>query len=233
MKTVVMLPTYNEKENIEKIIEEILKQDKSIEVLVVDDDSPDGTWKIVQEICKKDKRVHLFLRKKNKGRGFAGREGFKKCIEMDADFIVEMDADFSHNPEYIPKMLEKAKENDIVLGSRFVNGGKDIDRGVNRRLLSKLGKFYISALLGIKQEDPTSGYRCFSKKAMLEIEPQNLQSEDPFIVTEVLYRATKKKLKICEIPIIFEDRKLGSSKLGASILSRYFINVIRLHSRKW
>ena len=152
---------------------------------------------------------------------------------MDADFIVEMDADFSHNPEYIPKMLEKAKENDIVLGSRFVNGGKDIDRGVNRRLLSKLGKFYISALLGIKQEDPTSGYRCFSKKAMLEIEPQNLQSEDPFIVTEVLYRATKKKLKICEIPIIFEDRKLGSSKLGASILSRYFINVIRLHSRKW
>src|SRR3989338_6476281 len=131
MKVYIMIPTYNEKENIASLIDEILNlKIKNVHIAVIDDYSPDGTWKIVQDIAKKKKNVHLLLRKKDRGRGHAGKDGFIYCLKNKADIVVEMDADFSHNPKYIPKMLNEIKNYDIILGSRQVNEGKDVGRSL-------------------------------------------------------------------------------------------------------
>jgi len=137
MKTYVMVPTYNEKENIKTLIDEILKlKIKNLHIVVVDDNSLDNTWKIVQEISKKNKNVHLLLRKSDKGRGSAGRDGFIYCLKHGADIIVEMDADMSHNPKYIPVMIKELKNADVILGSRRVKGSKEIGRSRFRRLVT-------------------------------------------------------------------------------------------------
>src|SRR3990167_6927980 len=147
MKTIVMIPTYNERDNISPLLEQILKIDRDIEVLVVDDNSPDGTWRIVEDMSEKESRVHLLLRKRRKGRGVAGIDGLKYALEKGADYIIEMDADFSHNPKYIPEFLNAVKDYDVVIGSRFVKGGQDKDRGLMRRLITKLAGMYVRMLL--------------------------------------------------------------------------------------
>jgi len=206
-----MIPTYNESKNIREIIENILNLNISgLEIVVVDDDSPDKTWKLVLERSKEDKRIHLLHRKNKKGRGYAGIAGFKYALSQDADFIIEMDADFSHDPKYIPELLKQAEKYDLVLGSRFIKGGKDSDRARSRRLTTILAVLYIQLIMGLRIKDPNSGYRCFKRKALASI-VNSLVSKDADIVQEVLYKIYVRRYKIKEIPIIFKDRIRGKT----------------------
>lgn len=225
MKTIVTIPTYNEKENIKNVITAIKKlKIKGLEVVVIDDNSPDGTCKIVKSL----KDVHLILRTKNRGRGYAGKEGFKFALKHKADYIIEMDADHRHDPKYIPLMLKEIKNCDVVLGSRLVKGGKDIGRSFIRKLVTKLANLYIRIMLGIKVKDCNSGYRCFRSKVIKAINPDKIKAKGPDIVQEVLFKAHLKGFRIKEVPIEFVDRKKGKSKLRFSALLRGYWVILRL-----
>jgi dolichol-phosphate mannosyltransferase len=227
MKTVVMIPTYNEASNIEKIIFDVLNCGINAEVMVVDDMSPDGTYKIVENISKQNNKVHLLLRKEKKGRGYAGKDGFIKAINMNADFIVEMDGDGSHDPKYISVFLKAIKDYDVVIGSRYVEGGKDEERTLLRKIISNFSRFYLTKVLGVNIKDPTSGYRIFKKDALKKF-VYSLTANDPFIVTEVIYQIKNNNLKIKEIPIVFLKRFSGESKLMPITLIKYLFKVLKL-----
>ncbi|MBW2976717.1 polyprenol monophosphomannose synthase [Candidatus Woesearchaeota archaeon] len=233
MKTFVMIPTYNEKENISNLISAILKlKIKNLHIVVADDNSPDGTWKIVREISKKKKNIHLLLRKINRGRGSGGRDGFVYCLKQGADIVVEMDADMSHDPKYIPLMLKELKNADLILGSRRVRGGKEIGRSWFRRLVTWGANLYITVMLGIKVKDCNSGYRCFKRKVLEKINLSKIESKGPAIVQEVLFKAHLKGFKIKEIPITFVNRTKGKSKLGIKQLANGYFMVTRLRFLK-
>ncbi|HJN57320.1 MAG TPA: polyprenol monophosphomannose synthase [Candidatus Woesearchaeota archaeon] len=233
MKTFVMIPTYNEKENIKALIDKILSlKIKNLHIVVADDNSPDGTWKIVKEISKNKKNIHLLLRKKDRGRGFAGRDGFIYCLKNKADIVIEMDADMSHDPKYIPLMLKEVKNADLILGSRRVKGSKEIGRGVIRQLITYLANLYIRLLLGLKVKDCNSGYRCFKRKVLEKINLSKIEAKGPSIVQEVLFKAHLNGFKIKEIPITFVDREKGHSKLGIKQLASGYFMVSRLRFLK-
>lgn len=229
MKTFVMIPTYNEKENIKNLIDEILRlKIDNLHIVVVDDFSPDGTWKIVEDISKKNNNVHLLLRKTKRGRGYAGKECFNYCLNNGADIIIEMDADFSHDPKYLPKMLEEIKDADVVIGSRFVKDAGEQGRGLIRRIITKLANFYIRLMLGIKIKDCNSGFRCFRRKVLETIDVDKIKAKGPDILQETLYKANAKGFRIKETPIVFVNRKSGSSKLGIKHLIRGYFMILKL-----
>ena len=229
MKPFVMIPTYNESENIGNIIDKILKlKINNLHIVVADDNSPDGTWKIVQEISKKNKNVHLLLRKTDKGRGAAGRDGFIYCLKNGADAVVEMDADMSHDQKYIPSLIEELKNADLVLGSRRVAGSKEVGRSMLRRFVTLGANLYIRLMLGLKVRDCNSGFRCFKRKVLEKINIEKLESKGPAIVQEVLFKAHLKGFKIKEIPITFVDRTKGYSKLGLPQLAQGYFMVLKL-----
>ena len=233
MKTFVMIPTYNEKENIKDLIRQIFNlRIKNLHIVVVDDNSPDGTWKIVKNISNKNKNVHLLLRKKDKGRGSAGRDGFIYCLKHDADIVAEMDADFSHDPKYIPLMIKELKNADLILGSRRVEGSKEIGRSFIRRMITYFANLYIKLLLGLKVKDCNSGFRCFKRIVLEKINLEKLESKGPAIVQEVLFKAHLKGFKIKEIPITFVNRTKGESKLGIPQLAAGYFMVLKLKFKK-
>jgi len=229
MKTFIMIPTYNEKENIANLINEILKLNiKDLHIVVVDDYSPDGTWKIIEQISKNKKNVHLLLRKTKRGRGYAGKDGFIYCLKNKADIIIEMDADFSHNPKYIPLMLKEIKNYDIVLGSRRVKGAQEVGRSFIRKTITYLANLYIRLMLGLKVKDCNSGFRCFKREVLEKIKPEKIKSKGPAIVQEVLFKAHLKGFKIKEIPITFVNRTKGKSKLSIKQLTAGYFMVLKL-----
>ncbi len=234
MKILVLVFTYNEKDNILPVIAKINAQRvKGLEILVVDDNSPDKTWKLVENKMKSCKNLHLLRRFQDKGRGFAGRDAFLEALRRGADLIIEMDADFSHDPCFIPAMVRAAGESDVVLGSRFVEGGSLERQSRVRNVITRCAKKYISFVLGIEAKDPTSGFRCFRAAALKKINPSTLRATDPFIITEVLYRCRQRGLRISEVPIVFKDREEGKSKLGSWHLARYLFRVAILRFRKF
>ena len=229
MKTFVMIPTYNESENIKTLIDKILKlKINNLQVVVVDDNSPDGTWKVVNDISKTKKNVHLMLRKSDKGRGAAGKAGFIYCLNHNADIIIEMDADMSHDPKYIPLMIKELKNADLILGSRRVAGGSEVGRNLLRRFVTWGANLYTKLMLGIKIKDCNSGFRCFKKEVLQKINPEKLESKGPSIVQEVLFKAHLKGFKIKEIPITFVNRAKGKSKLGLSQLAAGYYMILKL-----
>lgn len=227
-KIMVTLPTYNERENIQRLIKEIHCQGENIEIIVADDDSPDGTWAVVKKMSEENPGVHLLHRKKNKGRGYAGIDAFRYTLEKGADYIIEMDADFSHHPKFIPSFLEKIEEYDVVIGSRTVNGGLDAERPFLRRFISIMANFYIRAFLGIKVRDCTSGYRCFRREVLDRVDLDSFFSTGPAIVQELLYKAYLKGFSFIEIPIVFTNRHSGESKLNIRKLIKGLLTVLRL-----
>ena len=231
MDILAVIPTYNEAGNIKQVVSEILALPLNIEVLVVDDLSPDGTYKIIEEMARSDRRVHLLLRKENRGRGWAGIEGFKKALEMGAKYVVEMDGDGSHSPKFIPTLFANGPGFGIVIGSRYVAGGKDELRTLIRRMISAFARRYLSLALGVKIADPTSGFRLFDAGALEKIVPL-LSARDPFIVTEVIYFAKKLGVRINEAPIEFLPRITGESKLKSSTLLKYLLRVWLLRLNK-
>lgn len=229
MKTFVMIPAYNERENIGNLIEKILDlKIKNLHIVVVDDNSPDGTWKIVKDIAKKKKNIHLLLRKSGKGRGSAGRDGFIYCLKNKADIVVEMDADMSHDPKYIPALIAGLKDADLVLGSRRLKGSREIGRGLIRQFITWGANLYITLMLGIKVKDCNSGFRCFKRKVLEKINLDKLESKGPSIVQEILFKAHLNKFKIKEIPITFVNRTKGRSKLGLKQLAAGYYMVLKL-----
>ncbi len=231
MKVIAMVPTYNERKNIGPLVKLFHKNAPQVQILVVDDSSPDETFVEVRKLAKKDKKLHLLLRGREiKGRGWAGRDGFVKALSMGADVVVEMDADLSHQPKYIKSLIAPilSGKADVVIGSRYMPGGKDMDRPFHRQLTSNFARYYLKLVLGLKPKDPTSGFRAFSKEALRRIKVKTLTARDPFTVSEILFRCTQAKLRIQESPIEFIDRTQGESKLGLSTLLKYLGRALAL-----
>ncbi len=229
-KAVVTIPTYNERETIGSLIQGILalRVEPDLNVLVVDDNSPDGTAEEVAGIGRRDPRVRLLLRQEKRGRGLAGIAGFKEALDMGADFVIEMDGDGSHQPVFIPSLLQAAKNLDVVLGSRFVEGGEDADRSRYRRFVTFLVRHFIRLLFSVPVRDVSSGFRSFRREALEAVGLDSLASTGPSIVLEVLYRAHRLGLRLGEIPIVFIDRKKGKTKLTGLTLWKTLLMAIRI-----
>ncbi len=227
MRTIVTLPTYNEAENIGPLVRELRGQ--GFEVLVADDNSPDGTWRQVEELARADAGVHLLLRREKKGRGYAGAEAFVRALELGAERIVEMDADFSHQPRFIPELLRALDGGaDVAVGSRLVPGGQDVGRAWFRVLLTRFSCFYARLVLGLPIRDTNSGFRAYTRTAMERIEPATLISAGPSIVHEVFARARRRGLRLAEVPIVFVERQRGTSELTVGRLLDGFVKVWRI-----
>lgn len=231
MRAMVMVPTYNESGNIERLIKEILAQSDDIGIVVVDDDSPDGTWRIVEDYSKRDPMVHLLRRVGRRGRGTAGIEGFLYAVRQGVDFVIEMDADFSHEPSYISEFLKQMGDCDLLIGSRMVKGGGETGRGPLRRWITKGANLYIRLILGLPYKDSTSGYRVFRREVLEAIDLDDLISTGPSIVQEVLYKAHLKGFRIKEFPIIFEDRTIGHSTFNTRIMRQSLIMIPKIRCR--
>jgi dolichol-phosphate mannosyltransferase len=231
LKCLVILPTYNEEGNVEAMIREVLRADEGITVVVVDDNSSDGTSEKVMAIKERDARVDLIRRYGKRGRGLAEEEALRYAVRRDPDCIIEMDADFSHDPKYIPVMLDAIREYDVVIGSRFVPGGVDERKSVVRKCITKTARIFINVLLGLNISDPTSGFRCFRTAVIKAIEPGDLRAETPFVLLEMLYKISRTGASIKEIPIHFHPRNEDKSKLTVGILMNCFFNVILLRIR--
>jgi dolichol-phosphate mannosyltransferase len=219
-KAVVMIPTYNERENIADLIQNILalELEQSVSVLVSDDNSPDGTAEIVQQLASKDDRIHILIRTKRRGRGTGGIDGFKEALKLQPDYIIEMDGDFSHQPKFIPDLLAKAEEYDLVIGSRFVKGGKDQDRNIIRRFITFLARNFVRSQFHVPVRDVSSGFRCFKREVLEAVDLDDCISVNPSIVLEILYKAFLLDFTMTEVPIEFIDRTRGKTKLNWVIL---------------
>lgn len=230
-RTVVTVPTYNEAPNIAPLIEQLRALD--LEVLVADDNSPDETWKIVEQIGRDDAKVHLLRRMEKKGRGFAGAEAFAAAVDMGAERIVEMDADLSHQPQDIPALLEALESGaQMVIGSRFVSGGKDTRDSRVRNLLTRFSGAYARWMLGVRIADPNSGFRAYRAELFRSVDPRLLTSPGPGIVHEMLVKVHAAGLRIDEVPITFVDREAGESELTIGRLLAGFKNVWDLGRRR-
>ncbi|HET9888024.1 MAG TPA: polyprenol monophosphomannose synthase, partial [bacterium] len=219
MQSIVIIPTYNEAPNVERLVTAIHQACPPMDILIVDDESPDGTGRIADQVAARDAQVAVLHRAPPRGRGLAGRDGYLAALNRGAEAILEMDADFSHDPALLPRFLEELKRGaDVVLGSRFVSGGSDVDRGRVRRSITVLANAFIRFVLRVPVGDCNSGYRAFRRSALLAIDPATLTSTGPSIVQEVLYRAHRARLCLVEIPLRFVDRKEGDSKLGLKLL---------------
>ena len=229
---VVTVPTYNEAENIVELARQLLDLGPNYQVLVVDDDSPDGTWKLVRDEALHEPRLHLLHRTVDRGRGWAGRDGFVRALEMGADVVVEMDADFSHHPRYVPALVERLLDPEhpagLVLGSRGVPGGSDADRSGMRQSITKAANAYIRILLGVSVRDGNSGFRCWSADTLRKIQVEKTFSQGPAIVQELLFKTSRAGIPVAEVPIEFIDRTRGESTLTFSILMRGYTTVLAL-----
>lgn len=220
MKSLIILPTYNEKGNIKDLTAEILSLDKNFNVLIVDDNSPDGTGKEADELAEKfSGRVNVIHKEKKEGLAKAYISGFKWALRRDYDLIFEMDADFSHRPEYLPKFLENINNYDLIVGSRYYKGRISVVNWDLRRVfLSTFANFYAKLVTGVPISDATTGFKCFKRKVLESVDLDKIISEGYSFQIEMNWRAHKAGFKIGEIPIIFYERKHGESKLSASIL---------------
>lgn len=218
MKIIATLPTYNEAANILPLIDALVAVDPKLEVLVIDDNSPDKTWELVERRSQEDSRVHLLHRMSDRGRGSAGIAGFQRALMLGADFVVEMDADWSHHPKYLPSLLQAAKRADVVIGSRLVPGGGEVGRNPLRTAITTGANLYLKAMLGLPMRDCTSGYRVFRRWVLESIAWNRVQSVGPAIVQEVLIAARSAGATFAEVPILFEERRAGHSTFNSQIL---------------
>jgi len=227
-RALIIIPTYNELENIQSIIPEVLSQDPRIEVLVVDDNSPDGTADAVKGMMKEEPRIHLLERERKMGLGTAYVAGFKYAIENNYDFVFEMDADFSHDPGALPGFLEAIEEYDLVLGSRYIQGVNVINWPMKRLLLSYFANQYTRIVTGLPVRDATGGFKCFRVEVLKAIDLDQVRSNGYSFQIEMSFKAWKKGFRIHEIPIIFMDRRVGISKMSKKIVREAVTMVWRL-----
>jgi len=230
LKIYIVIPTYNEKENIEKMLREIFTLNISnLHILIVDDNSPDGTAQIVQSLMAKYPNLHMLQRSGKLGLGSAYIAGFKYALSHEADLIFEMDADFSHNPKYIPEFIKQIEKGfDVVIGSRRVKDGKIIGWNWWRKFISASAMAFARIILNLKTKDVTAGYRCYTKNVLNKINLDKIKSNGYAFQEEMIYLCEKNNFKIKEIPITFIDRKFGKSKLDKKDIIEFFKTIIRL-----
>jgi dolichol-phosphate mannosyltransferase len=217
-KAVVCLPTYDERENVEPIVEAILAAAPEVHVLVIDDASPDGTGELADAIAARDPRVKVLHRARKEGLGKAYLAGFAWALERDYGLVLEMDADFSHDPAYLPALLERARTHDLVLGSRYVPGGGTVDWGLGRRLISRGGSLYARTILGVNVRDLTGGFKCFRREVLEAIDLPSVECTGYAFQIELTFRALCKGFRVAELPIVFADRRVGQSKMSKRIV---------------
>src|SRR5215510_11729731 len=227
-RTLVVVPTYNERENLPPLTQRLLALPAKVDLLVVDDNSPDGTGKIADQLASDFSSVHVLHRTEKTGLGRAYISGFKWALERDYDFIFELDGDFSHNPDDIPMFLEAAKEADLVLGSRYLNGIRIINWPLSRLVLSKSAAKYVQVITGMPITDPTGGYKCFRRRALEAIKLDEVQSNGYSFQIEMTHRLWRQGMKVVEVPIIFTDRFQGHSKMTGHIIREALVMVWRL-----
>ncbi len=221
MKVMVVIPTYNEADNLPKIVAELFSLDiEGLEILVVDDNSPDGTGQIADDLAERyPGQIHVIHRRAKLGLGTAYVAGFRYALEHRADYVVEMDADFSHSPLYIPQFLANIKDYDVVVGSRYVSGGQlDEKWGLGRYLLSWwANSVYTRLILGLQVKDVTAGFKCFRRRVLEAIDLSIIHSGGYIFQVEMAYLCEKKGFRVLEIPIYFEDRRIGQSKMSMMV----------------
>jgi dolichol-phosphate mannosyltransferase len=228
-RALVIIPTYNERENITRIIGAILEQDDRLEILVVDDGSPDGTGEIVDGIMQHESRLRIIKRPHKMGLGTAYIAGFNYALQNCYDFVFEMDADFSHDPAHLPQFLSAVENADLVLGSRYRNGKVTVvNWPINRLLLSYFANVYARVVTGLPLWDATGGFKCFRRKVLEAIDLTHVRSNGYAFQIEMSFRAWRKHFKIVEIPIVFVDRTEGQSKMSKSIVREAVWMVWRL-----
>jgi dolichol-phosphate mannosyltransferase len=219
VKSLVIVPTYNERENVKTLIPQILELPSEIEVLVVDDNSPDGTADVVLEMSKKDERIHLLRRKEKLGLGSAYVAGFKYALSRpEIECVFEMDADFSHDPSSIPKFLEAIQDYDLVLGSRYLRGVTVVNWPLSRLILSYSANLFTRVVTGLPVHDATGGFKCFRRRVLESIELDGVHSDGYSFQIEMSFKCWKKGFRIKEIPITFVDRRVGTSKMSQKII---------------
>ncbi len=228
LKAFVVIPTYNEKENVRLLADAVLAQHSGIQILFVDDNSPDGTGTIIDELVANNSRVHVLHRSGKLGLGSAYREGFKAALALGADYLLEMDADFSHDPASLPFFLAAIQENDLVIGSRYLNGVSVVNWPIRRLILSYCASVYTRLVTGLQLRDCTSGFKCFRRATIEAIDLSRITSDGYSFQIEMNYRCMEKGLRIAEIPIIFIDRHAGSSKMSGSIVKEAVLMVWKL-----
>ena len=228
MKTLVIIPTYNERENIAQIVPAVLGIAPEVEVLVVDDSSPDGTAQVVTQM--QNPRVHLLLRTKKEGLGRAYLSAFGWALQHGAEKIVQMDADFSHRPQDLKPLLLALDTHDFAIGSRYVSGGKVVNWGLGRKIISRGGGIYSSLILGVRLADWTGGFNAWNRRVLEGIGLHNVTSNGYSFQIELKYRARKKGFQFREVPIVFEDRRVGKSKMSSGI---FFEAVKKVWKLRW
>lgn len=232
-----MIPTYNENENIRNIIKAVLSQDEGVDILVIDDNSPDGTGAIVDELIVSEPRIHVIHRKGKLGLGSAYIAGFKWALaNTDAKYIFEMDADFSHDPGDIKFFLEAIKDNDLVIGSRYLNGIRVVNWPLSRLILSTGANIYTGIVTGLPLKDSTGGFKCFRRETLAGLPLDTIRSDGYSFQIEMNFFCWKKGFRIREIPIIFSDRRVGVSKMSKKIIWEAAFMVWRLRfmsPRRW
>jgi len=228
LKAMVVVPTYNERDNIKRLISEILIQDDGINVLIVDDNSPDGTGELADKMAAEDPRIHVIHRERKMGLGSAYRQGFTYALQRGAEYIVEMDADFSHDPKMLPAFFEKIKDYDLVIGSRYLNGVSVVNWPIRRLILSYCANVYTRIITGLNISDCTGGFKCFRRAVLESISLDTIKSDGYSFQIEMNYRCVENGFRVGELPIIFIDRHAGSSKMSKKIVREAVVMVWKL-----
>lgn len=228
MKPVIVLPTYNESENIEKMVRTLMAMDLDLNVLVVDDNSPDGTGEIADRLAGEFPEVSVEHRAGKQGLGTAYKRGFEIALGMGADCVFEMDTDFSHDPAYLPAFLEAIKEHDVVIGSRYCKGGGTKDWSLARKIISRGGSLYTRLCTGMKVKDPTAGFRCYRSDVLRRIDFDRISASGYGFQVEMAYVCTILGFDIHELPILFKDRTEGESKMSGGIVAEAMKLVVGL-----
>ncbi len=227
----VVVPTYNEAENIESLVTQILGLGLDLQVLVVDDNSPDGTGRLADQMAGTDEHVHVIHRSGKLGLGTAYIAGFKYALAQGAPFIMTMDADFSHHPSYIPAMVNKSATRDVVIGSRYVKGGGTRNCTLPRKALSRGANLFAKVMLGLQARDCTAGFRCYRRHVLESIELDTIFSSGYSFLIEMLYRCQQHGFSVGEVPIVFENRQRGASKISRTEIIKAMYTVLRLRFR--
>ena len=228
-RALVIVPTFNERENIERLIERALEQDERLEMLIVDDGSPDGTGALVDDIVAANPRVHILHRPKKMGLGTAYLAGFKWALEREYAYVLEMDADFSHDPIHLPQFLAAVENADLVVGSRYLQGRVTVvNWPIARLILSYCANIYARRVTGLKLWDATGGFKCFRREVLKAIDLDRVRSNGYAFQIEMSFRAWRKGFRIVEVPIVFVDRSEGTSKMSFNIQREAFWMVWRL-----
>ncbi len=228
MRMLVIIPTYIESENIERLVHDVFECLPGTEILIIDDNSPDGTGEIADELAGKNQSIRVIHRPKKMGMGNAYNQGIRYAIDKGYGVVFEMDADFSHKPSDLPRLLESLGDSGLVIGSRYVDGGGTVNWGISRRLISKSGNIYARTILGIDIKDITAGFRCYNIEALKKVDLDQVKSDGYGFQVEMAYRIKQAGYGIREIPIIFEDRRAGQSKMSKDIVIEAFIRVLRM-----